>query len=189
VILACHWAVAGSRLSSKDRLFKVRSMSLQETNTAKHFISIKFTLMGKSHERQRKIIINSSYFNTDCIIIRANKHWSLFRFPNSNTYKFVSSTHKVRYREIQGIHKSLTQFTKSVHLNGGKDYNMRRTDGKRNSPKFYLHTSQVLCVSALCDTADVKPIIRLRPYPLQLLAIDFWDGRDHLSSYPRQILL
>lgn len=48
-------------------------------------------------------------------------------------------------------------FVKSVDLSDGKDCIMRPTDGNKISKKF-LHTSYVLYVFALCDTAGVKPI-------------------------------
>jgi hypothetical protein len=38
-------------------------------------------------------------------------------------------------------------------------------------------------MSALCDTADVKPIIRCHPYLLQHVMIDFWDGSRDLSAF------
>jgi hypothetical protein len=42
------------------------------------------------------------------------------------------------------IHNPLTHFTKSVHCNGGKDCNMRPTDGKRNS-------ASILCLPHKCS--------------------------------------
>ena len=38
---------------------------------------------------------------------------------------------------------------------------------------FFLHTSFVLYVSALYDTADVKPIIHFGLFPLQHVTNDF----------------
>jgi len=69
------------------------------------------------------------------------------------------------------IHNSLAHI-KSVHFNGQKDYNLRPTDGKRNSPRSFVY---LLCadVSTLCNMVDVKPIIHFHPYPLQHFATDF----------------
>jgi hypothetical protein len=53
---------------------------------------------------------------------------------------------------------------------------------------YFLHISQVLCVPAFCDTADVKVKIHLRPYPLQHVTIDLWNGSDDSSLELRQIL-
>ena len=43
---------------------------------------------------------------------------------------------------------------------------------------YFLYISQVLYVSDLCDTTEVKPKIHFRPYPLQHATIDFWNGSD-----------
>jgi hypothetical protein len=53
---------------------------------------------------------------------------------------------------------------------------------------YFLHISQVPYVSAFCDTAEVKPKIHFRPYPLQHVTIDFWNGSDDSSLQLRQIL-
>ena len=82
------------------------------------------------------------------------------------------------------IHNSLTHFLKSVHLSGGKDCNVWPTDEKRNSPRFFFFGIPDKCFMCplLCDTTDVKPIIHFRPYPLQHVMIDFWNGSDDSSS-------
>jgi len=38
---------------------------------------------------------------------------------------------------------------------------------------YFLHISQVLYVSDICDTTEVKLKIHFRPYPLQHATIDF----------------
>ena len=45
--------------------------------------------------------------------------------------------------QLRGIHNSLTHFTESVHLDGGKDFNMQPTYRKRNS-RVYLNVTQTL---------------------------------------------
>jgi len=54
--------------------------------------------------------------------------------------------------------------------------------------KFFLHTSQELYMSALCDMTDIKPIIHFRPHLLQHVKINFSNGSDDSSSQLRQIV-
>ena len=42
------------------------------------------------------------------------------------------------------MHNSLTHFTKSLYLNGGKDFDTRPTFRDRNSPQVYLHAQRAL---------------------------------------------
>jgi hypothetical protein len=58
----------------------------------------------------------------------------------------------------------------------------------RDGLPSYFVTSQVLRVSALCDTTGVKPITHFRPYPLKHVTIELGDGSDDSSSQLRNIL-
>ena len=73
------------------------------------------------------------------------------------------------------IYNSLTQLIKSVHLNGGKDWKMRTTDGKRPSPSFFMYVC--VCVYTHTHTYiyiyNIKPIIHFCPFLLKHVTIHF----------------
>jgi hypothetical protein len=106
---------------------------------------------------------------------------------SSATHVSLSSETVCSCIMVSVIHNSLTHFVQLVSLNGGKDCNMQPTDAKTNSPSlFRMLRKCFMCVRR--DTPDVKPIIHFRPFQLQHVTIDFWDGSDDLSSQHRQIL-
>jgi len=63
------------------------------------------------------------------------------------------------------MHNSLTHFTKSVYLNGGKDFYMRPTLRDRNSPKYICTRSgpwvtSVGAATSTSTTAEDQSLLR-----------------------------
>lgn len=61
-------------------------------------------------------------------------------------YKLLVCSKQRRYLyrsliQFRVIHNSRTHFTKSVHLKGGKDFNMRPTHRKWNSPSLFVRSA------------------------------------------------
>ena len=78
------------------------------------------------------------------------------------------------------IRNSVTHFIRSAHLNGG---NIVTCDVQieRETLQIFVRISQVLYVSALCGTADVKLLIHFLPYPPQQTKSSFADHEDSLT--------
>ena len=94
------------------------------------------------------------------------------------------------YPKYKVIHNSPTHFTKSVHLNGGKDFNMRPCS-KRNS--LYLYVSRVL--SFVCNqhlaqrwightTTEAQALLRWPPRSPDLTICHFCSYADILRTLP-----
>lgn len=73
-------------------------------------------------------------------------------------------------RMYRVIHNSVTHFIKSLHLNGEEIVTYSLQMERETFKVFFAFLISAL--AALCDTADVKSIIHLLPYPLQQLKID-----------------
>jgi len=70
------------------------------------------------------------------------------------------------------IHKSVKHFKNSQQINYSTDHGSSYADRERNSPKFFLHISQLLNVSTFGNTADIHAIVHLVPHTYQHITSD-----------------
>ena len=99
------------------------------------------------------------------------------------------------YRDLYRVkHNSLTLFTKSVYVNGGKDFDMRLTFRNRNSPKYICTpsgrwVSSVAAATSTSTTAEDQALLRWprRSRDLRPCYFFLW-GHSKDSVFPPSLL-
>jgi hypothetical protein len=64
------------------------------------------------------------------------------------------------------------QFKNLQQIDYATDHANSYADRERNSPRFFLHISQMLNVSAFGNTADIYAIVHLVPHARQHITVD-----------------
>jgi len=67
---------------------------------------------------------------------------------------------------------SVKHFKNSQQINYSTDHGSSYADRERNSPKFFLHISQMLNVSIFVNRADIYAIAHLVPHACQHITVD-----------------
>jgi Golgi nucleoside diphosphatase len=70
------------------------------------------------------------------------------------------------------IHKSVKHFKNSQQIEYATDHGNSYTDRDRNSPRFFLHISQMLFVSTFGNKVDIYAILYLVPRACQHITVD-----------------
>jgi hypothetical protein len=105
---------------------------------------------------------------------------------------YLTPIYMTCYANYRVIHNSLTHFTKSAHLNGGKECNIRHTDGKKNTPSFsWMPHKSFYCLTFVTRQTSSPLSVSAHtrrswsPGPPDLRSCDFSNGvtLSNLSLY------
>jgi len=70
------------------------------------------------------------------------------------------------------IHKSVKHFKNSQRINYSTDHGNSYANRERNSPRFFLHISQMLNLFTFGNTADIYAIVHVVPHACQHITVD-----------------